>query len=244
MTQEQLAAKINVSSSLIAKFETSRLIPKPDTARRLDVVFDAGKMFQELAAEARANFGQPIWVRPWLEHERNATMIRSFQPLIVPGLLQTEEYARAILSDAGVRIPDLDEAVAARLQRASVLHRAESPCRLFAVIDEAVLRRPAGGPEVMRDQLRAIVKACAEPNVEVVVVPYAVGSYPGLNGPIALATAGGRNVGFLDGPLDGEVIEDPDQVATLEEIWEAIRGYALPRRPSLDMITEAAESWN
>ncbi|MDG4765651.1 helix-turn-helix transcriptional regulator [Solwaraspora sp. WMMD406] len=244
MTQDQLADRINVSSSLIAKFETNRAIPKPDTARHLDALFDGGDMFQELAAEARANLGKPIWVRSWLEHESNATMVRSFQPLFVPGLLQTEEYARAILTYAGTRVADIEAAVDARLGRAGVLHRSDMPCRLFAVIDEAVLRRPVGGPEVMRDQLQAIVKACAGPTVEVAVVPSTVGAYPGLNGPLAIATVEGRNVAFLDGPMGGQVIEDSDQVAMLEELWEGVRGYALPRQPSLDLITEAAEAWN
>ncbi|MFY1650691.1 helix-turn-helix domain-containing protein [Solwaraspora sp. WMMB762] len=244
MTQEQLAARLNVSSSLIAKFETSRLIPKPDTARRLDALFDSGDMFRELAAEARANFGQPIWVRPWLEHERNATMIRSFQPLVVPGLLQTEEYARAILSDGGTRVSDIESAVAGRLARSDVLHRTDTPCRLFAVLDETVLRRPIGGPAVMREQLQTIVKACSQPNVEVAVVPSSTGSYPGLNGPVAIGTVDGRTVAILDGPLGGQVIEDPDDVALLEELWEAVRGYALPRGSSLDLIMEVAESWS
>ncbi|WP_326553097.1 helix-turn-helix domain-containing protein [Micromonospora sp. NBC_01813] len=244
LTQEQLAGRMNFSSSLIAKFETSRLIPKADTARRLDAMFDSGDLFQELAAEARANFGQPIWVRPWLEHERNATMIRSFQPLIVPGLLQTEEYARAILTDGGNRVSDIESAVAGRLARADVLHRADTPCRLFAVLDETLLRRPIGGPAVMREQLQAIVKACAEPNVEVAVVPSSTGTYPGLNGPLVLGTVDGRTVAILDSPLGGQVIEDPDEVALLEELWEAVRGYVLPRQTSLDLITEAAESWN
>jgi transcriptional regulator with XRE-family HTH domain len=244
LTQEQLAERLHVSTSLIAKFETNRLIPKSDTARDLDAALDAGDLFQELAAEARAFVGEPAWIRPWLEHERNATMVRCFEPMVAPGLLQTPEYARRILSGAGTRVPDLEGAVANRLTRAEVLHRDETPCRLFAVVDEAVLRRPVGGPEVMADQLHAIAKACALPNIRVAVVPSSVGAYPGLNGPLGIATVDGRNVAFLDDPLGGEVTEDPDRVAALEEVWEAIREYALPGQPSLELIMEAAESWS
>ncbi|MBE1488799.1 DNA-binding XRE family transcriptional regulator [Plantactinospora soyae] len=244
MTQEQLAEKINVSTSLIAKFETSRLIPKSDTARHLDTVFDSGDMFQESAAEARASSRDSVWFTPWLEYEQHATMVRSFQPTLVPGLLQTEEYARAILRDAGTRVPDLDETVASRIARAGVLHRDEQPCRLFAVVDESVLRRPVGGPKIMSEQLHAIVQACALPNVSVTVVPASAGAYPGLNGPLAVATVDGRNVAFLDDPLDGRVVEDPDRVTALDEVWESVREYALPGRPSLELIMEAAESWS
>jgi hypothetical protein len=244
MTQEQLAERINVSTSLIAKFETNRLIPKADTARDLDAALDAGDMFQELAAEARAWSSEPVWMRPWLEYEGQATMVRYFEPMVVPGLIQTPDYARCILSDAGHRILDLDDAVAGRLGRGEVLRRKDNPCRLVAVIDEAVLRRPVGSPKIMADQLHAITQACALPTIDVAVVPSSVGAYPGLNGPLAIATVGGRNVAFLDGPLDGRVVEDPDDVASLEEVWEAVRGYALPARPSLELITEVAESWS
>ncbi|MGW4464703.1 helix-turn-helix domain-containing protein [Micromonospora sp. NPDC004704] len=244
MTQDQLADRLNVSTSLIAKIETNRLIPQSDTARQLDIVFDSGELFQESASEARATSGDSIWIRPWLDYEEYATMVRSFELAAIPGLLQTEAYARAILRDAGTRVPDLDVTVATRIARATVLRRDEQPCRLFAVLDEAVLRRSVGGPKVMADQLHAIVQACSLPTVSVAVVPASAGAYPGLNGPLALATVNGRTVAFLDDPLDGRVVEDPDRVNALEEIWESIREYALPGRPSLELIMEAAESWS
>ncbi|MEO3821704.1 helix-turn-helix transcriptional regulator [Plantactinospora sp. B24E8] len=244
LTQDQLAQRLNVSTSLIAKFETNRLVPQSDTARKLDVVFDAGDTFQESAAEARAFAPDTAWFQPWLDYEQHATMVRSFQLAVVPGLLQTEEYARAVLRDAGTRVPDVEVKVAERLARAEILRREQDQCRLFAVLDEAVLRRPVGGSKVMADQLHAIVQACARPNVSVVVVPASVGAYPGLNGPLALATVQGRTVAFLDDPLDGHVIEDQERVTALEEAWEAIRGYALPGQASLELLMEAAESWS
>ena len=217
---------------------------KPDTARQLDIVFDAEDLFQESSAEARVFISEPPWMRPWLEYERHATMIRSFNPLVVPGLLQTEAYARAILSDAGNRIPDLEDAVMGRIGRAEVLRRPDNPCRLVAVVDEAVLRRPVGGPKVMAEQLRALAEACSLPTISVTVVPATVGAYPGLNGPMAVAAVDGRSVAFLDGPLDGRVVEDPDEVLALDEVWEAIREYALPGQQSMEMIMKAAESWS
>ncbi|WP_170208719.1 helix-turn-helix domain-containing protein [Micromonospora pisi] len=244
LTQDQLAERLNVSTSLIAKIETNRVVPQSDTARALDVVFDSGELFQEMSAEARASSGGSQWIRPWLDYEEHATMVRSFELAVVPGLLQTEAYARAILRDAGTRVPDLDVAVATRIERARVLHRGEQACRLFAVIDEAVLRRSVGGPKVMADQLHAIVQACSLPTVSVAVVPASAGAYSGLNGPLALASVDGRTVGFLDDPLDGRVVEDPERVNALEEVWETVREYALPGRPSLELLMEAAESWS
>lgn len=244
LTQEQLAGRLYVSTSLIGKFETNRLIPKHDTARQLDGIFESGELFQESAIEARKMSVESGWIRPWLDDEQCATTIRSFQPAVVPGLLQTEEYARAILHNASTLVPDPEAAVVDRLARAAILHREERPVRLFAVVEESVLRRPVGGPKVMSEQLHAIARACDLPNVSVAVVPASVGAYPGLNGPLALATVDGRSVAFLDDPLTGRVIDDLARVTALEEVWEAIREYALPVGPSLDLIMEVAESWS
>jgi len=173
-------------------------------------------------------------------------MVRSFQLTVVPGLLQTEDYAQAILRDAGTRVPDLEQTVAERLARAEILRREQDQCRLFAVIDEAVLvlRRPVGGCEGDgRPTARDRAGVCPA-NVSVVVVPASVGAYPGLNGPLVLATVNGRTVAFLDDPLGGHMVEDPDRVVALEEVWEAVRESALPGQPSLELIMEAAESWS
>lgn len=243
LTQDQLAERLSVSASLIAKFETNRLTPKPDTARHLDAVLGTDDLFQGLADEARSWVGEPAWMRPWLELERQAAMIRCFELVAVPGLLQTEDYARAILSDAGTRVTDVEEAVNVRMGRSAVLE-GKPPCRLVAIVDEMVLRRPVGSPKVMADQCHAIVQACQRRNVDVAVVPATVGAYPGLNGPLAVASVNGRAIGFVDEVLGGRVVDDPEMVLALEEVWEGIRGYALPGRPSLELIMEVAESWS
>lgn len=170
-------------------------------------------------------------------------MLRCFDPPVIPGLLQTEAYARAVLTDAGSFGVDVEESVAGRLARQEVLFRDERPARFIGVMDEGVLRRRVGGPAVMREQLHAIVKATARPNIRVHVVPASVGGYPGLNGPFALATVDGRCVGFLDGPLKGQDVESPEDIAALESAWESIRGYALPCDQSVALILEVAESW-
>ncbi|MEE6311443.1 DUF5753 domain-containing protein [Plantactinospora veratri] len=158
----------------------------------------------------------PVWYRPFNEHEQQASLLRVYQPLLVPGLLQTEAYARAIL--AGFRIqPDaIDAIVATRLSRQEVLCRRPNPCQLVAVIDEGVLQRCVGNAEVMRDQLKALVAACEYPDVRVQVVPFDAGAYVGLDGPLVVATVDGRSVGFLEGHLKGRVVDSPDATTDLE----------------------------
>jgi DNA-binding XRE family transcriptional regulator len=241
-TQEQLAERLRVSLSLVAQFETGRRVPKLDTARQLDELFGTGTLFYETARDARAGV-VTNWFRPWTEYEGEATMIRAFQPLVIPGLLQTEDYARAVLTGAGSFGDDISEALSTRLARQDVLYRDDRPARYIGIIDETVLRRPVGGPACMSNQLHAIVKACDRPNIRVHVVPVDSGAYAGLNGPFDLATVDGRTVAFEDGPLKGHVREGTDDVAALEGTWESIREYALPGRQSLELIMKVAESW-
>lgn len=240
MTQEGLASRLNVSTSLIAKFETGRLIPMPDTAGQIDAVFDSGSLVQETAAAARKDTPEE-WVRPWFDLEEQATMIRTWALVLVPGLLQTEAYARYLLTNAG-NVKDVEAALAARLARQELIYREDSPIRLIAVLDESVLRREIGNPEIMREQLLHLIEACERPNVDVNVIP-AGSTHPGLNGSFVVATVDGRTVGFIDGPLDGTVVESTEGTTRLDEVWERLRGYALPVDLSREVITKVAEQW-
>ncbi|MFC4150248.1 helix-turn-helix transcriptional regulator [Micromonospora mangrovi] len=188
---------------------------------------------------------EPVWFRPWQEIEREAVSLRSFEPLVLPGLLQTEAYARAVL-DGGGLIPraDVERHLAARLARQGVLRR-DDPPQFTAVIDEGVLRRPVGGRETMREQVRALVDACAEPHIRVHVVPSTVGVYAGLNGPFVIATCPDHRVaGYLDNQLQGQVASDPDDIAAMMTAWENVRGEALSHRQSVDLLREVAQTWS
>ena len=186
-----------------------------------------------------------IWFRPWQEIEREALTLRSYQPLVVPGLLQTEAYAHAVLAGGG-QVPrkDVERLLATRMSRQQILRR-EDPPLLTAVLDEAVLRRPVGGPAVMREQLLALADACAEPHIRVQVVPSTVGAYAGLNGPFVLATgAENRIAGYLDNQLQGQVVSEQADIAAILAAWENVRGETLSHWQSVDLIREVAESWS
>ncbi|WP_422753845.1 helix-turn-helix domain-containing protein [Micromonospora sp. WMMD708] len=188
---------------------------------------------------------EPVWFRPWQEIERDALSLRSFESTVVPGLLQTEAYARAVLLGAGT-LPrgDVDRHLAARLARQSILKR-DDPPQLTVVLDETVLRRPVGGRQTMHGQLLALATACDQPHVRVHVVPATVGEYAGLNGPFVIATSPDhRMAGYLDNQLQGQVISDLDDLAAMMTAWENVRGEALSHRQSVDLITKVAQTWN
>ncbi|MFV2020458.1 DUF5753 domain-containing protein [Micromonospora sp. LOL_023] len=119
----------------------------------------------------------PIWLRSFVEHEQQAMLLRAFQPLAIAGLLQTEAYARTIMTGYGLRGDELEAALNTRLVRQEVLRRSPDPCQLVAVIDEWVLHRDVGGPDVMREQLEAIVSASELPSVRVHIIPTSAGAY-------------------------------------------------------------------
>jgi len=241
LSQEQLGAMVNVSASSIGSYESGRLIPVPETAASLDRVFETGDQIQWLCSEAR---GESLAgrLRPWAENERQATVLRTFELAVVPGLLQTEAYARHLLTDVGP-VADVEAELAVRMTRQEVITRAESPARFIAVIDESVLHRQVGSREVMAEQMQALLDACDRPNVSVHVVPSSVGAYVGLNGPFALATVHNRVFGYLDNYLVGRIVDDPEDVQVLEAAWEGVRSYALPVADSREMIKKALELW-
>jgi hypothetical protein len=139
----------------------------------------------------------------------------------------------------------VDQLVAARLERQSILTR-ERPPLIAAVIDEAVITRGAQEARpMMAEQVTRIV-ACAQlPNVQLQVVPTSVGMYPGYGGPFILADLpDNRRVGHADNQLAARIVDGPDDVATLVGRWERIRGYALPVDQSLELIKKVATSWS
>jgi transcriptional regulator with XRE-family HTH domain len=174
-----------------------------------------------------------------------ATALRSFELVVVPGLLQTEDYARALLTGRiGGGADDIDEKVAARMARQAVLDR-DRPAELWVVIDEAVLHRRVGGASVMREQLNRVIEMGRRPNIVIQVIPAAVGVHDGLPGAgfIIADFEDAPRMAYQDTALRGQIIEDDDDIAVLMSTWDRLRAEALPRSASLDLIEEVAKSW-
>ncbi|WBB97586.1 MULTISPECIES: helix-turn-helix transcriptional regulator [unclassified Solwaraspora] len=242
LSQEQLGALVGVSGSSIGSYEAGRLIPVPAIAKALDGVFETGDRIQRLAAHARGQSIAPF-LRSWAENEAQASILRYFELSVVPGLLQTEAYARQLLTDVGP-VDDVETALANRLARQEIITRADNPAHFVAVLDRSVLHRQVGSPDVMVEQLTALAAACDRPNVRVHVVPATAGAYAGLNGPFVLGTVHDRRVGYLDTHFGGEPIDDPQRVRRLEQVWEDVRSHALPIAESREMIEKAALTWS
>ncbi|GGM59270.1 transcriptional regulator [Micromonospora sonchi] len=240
-TAESLADQLGVHPKTVARWANPGHIPQ--TRHRATVAELLGQDTEALWPDVIRR-REPVWFRPWVDIEREATTLRTFELAWVPGLLQTEPYAQATLSGGMLTADATEDLVAARLDRQAILHRERGPL-LVAVLDEGVLRRRVGDSrELMAAQLAHLL-ACAElPSVQLHVVPADAPSYPGLDGPFVIADMpAGTRVAHVDGPAQAQILDQPSDLANLERRWERIRGEALPRGRSLDLLKEATASW-
>ncbi|MGC4767710.1 DUF5753 domain-containing protein [Micromonospora sp. DT44] len=240
-TADSLAAQIGVDPKTAAKWANPGSIPQ--TRHRAKVAALLGREETELWPDVLKR-REPSWFRPWVDIEREAIALRSFELAWVPGLLQTEAYARATLAMESLTEEEVGEQAAARVHRQTILHRSRPPL-IVAVIDEAVLRRRVGRDgALMREQCEYIAKCAELTHVQVHVVPAATPMYLGMGGPFVMAEMlDGTQLAHQDGQVRAQIIEDTAEIATLGRRWARIVGYALPRALSLDLIRKAAASW-
>jgi transcriptional regulator with XRE-family HTH domain len=243
MSRDELATQVNYSGSLIGMVESMARVPSLGLAQRFDDVFGTTGTFARMQRHLRAA-PFPSWFRPFAQHEGDATSLRSFEHSLVPGLLQTADCARALLSTRmGASEDEVDQLVTARLERQAILERDEPPL-LWAVIDEAALRRPVGGRKAMRAQVEHLAEMAQRPNVLIQVIPLEVGAHEGVNGAFVIAEfANAPSIVFLETALTGLVVERPEDVAAVMLTYETLRAEALSRAGSLEMLKEVARTW-
>src|SRR5260370_19627038 len=171
--------------------ETGRRPPSLDFAERCDTALDTGGLLARVHQHVVAWENYESWFREWVEIERETTSLRTWEPMIVPGLLQTAEYAWEVLR-AG-RPDDTDERieqhVSARMERQAVLARENAPF-LWAVVDEAALRRPVGEAKVMRGGLARLIEAARNPRIKILALPLSAGPHAGPAGAFVMSGVG------------------------------------------------------
>ncbi|RKN46250.1 helix-turn-helix domain-containing protein [Micromonospora endolithica] len=236
VSQEGLAGLIAWSPSLIAAIETGRRRPTMELAVAADGALGTGGLLAELLKEADRERG-PSWFVPWRGYEQEATRLRAFEPCLVPGLLQTEDYARAVLSAGGLQPPAMvDELVSVRLERQTLLDRTDPPQIVF-LLDETAVRRPVGGPAVLDAQLGRLLEVAALPHVRLHIVPLNVGEHVGLGGGFVLVElADGEQAVYLENSARGHVVNEPETVRFIDRKWDSLLGEALSTSASLDLI--------
>ncbi|MDA3643719.1 helix-turn-helix domain-containing protein [Saccharopolyspora indica] len=171
---------------------------------------------------------------------------RSFETLLVPGLLQTADYAHALIKgiNPGIAEDEVERRVAARLGRQQILRRTEPP-QLHVILDEGLLERQVGSSRVMRNQLRFLAEAAEEPNVTVQVMPKSVGASPALEGPFSILTLPDPipDIGYSEGPGRSVYIEDRELVRIYTLRFGILTEQSLSQIDSVDKISEAAKRY-
>ncbi|MER7129288.1 helix-turn-helix domain-containing protein [Streptosporangium saharense] len=243
VTQEQLAETTQFSRSLLGFIERGQRTPSRNFAQRCDDALDArGELVHLWTQLTRA--ASPRWFREWLDVEQEAHTLHTWQPLVVPGLLQTESYARAVIrGEPGITEEQVDKAVEARMERQKIFSRL-SPPMLWVVLDEGVLHRPIGGKDVLRHQLERLREMAESPRIGIQIVPLALGMTTGTSGGFVIAQLpGSADTVYIESANHGQVTNRPEDVEAIRARYDTIRAYAHPQHVSIALIREAEKAW-
>jgi transcriptional regulator with XRE-family HTH domain len=248
---EQVASTLECAPSTVSRMETGQVSLKPRDLRAMLTLYEVSGARQEelleLARQARRRgwwHGHSDIVGTFAKLEAAAASIRSYEALVVPGLLQTEEYARVVLRMGLPDMPDhvIERKVKFRMARQSHLLREADPPAIWVVLDEAVLRRPIGGHAIMREQFRRLVLAVQQPNVRLQVLPFSVGEHPGIGGSFAIVsfTEPDDQIVYLE---QSERIVYPENAADISRYklaFERLQAAAADPAESSGLLTKLA----
>ncbi|WP_344382863.1 helix-turn-helix transcriptional regulator [Streptomyces thermolineatus] len=243
LTQQELADAAFMTRSHISHIEAGRRIPSREDARRLDTALNTGDVLSSFLPQNDSAIADHFAAARHLEQQ--ATTIREFALSFVPGILQTERYARAIL---GSGFPhrseeERDRAVVARLERSQVLANPATPV-VWALLDEMVLRRPIGGSNVMAEQVMHLVRLVEAGRVRVHVLPLDLGFHPLLHSMLTLMWFEDQPpVAYTEGLHVGKVHDNPTMVEQLQDAYALALSDALPLKESLALLTATAKDY-
>ncbi|WP_028662890.1 helix-turn-helix domain-containing protein [Saccharomonospora halophila] len=252
LTIDEVADRLECSASKVSRIETGQVGVTPRDARDMLELYgvhgDEQEALVQLAREARKrgwwHAYNEVFTGAFVGLEADASSLRAYQALLVPGLLQTERYARAVIRAMrpGAEESEVDRRVAARMARQRLLSE-ENPPGYWAVVDEAVLHRVVGDPGVMAEQLSRIAEAARSPHVTVQVVPFGAGAHPGMEGPfliLGFPEQADPDVVYVDSTSSGLYLEMESDVRRYALMFDHLRAAALKPDDSVDVITGAA----
>ncbi|MFD8299056.1 helix-turn-helix domain-containing protein [Streptomyces bauhiniae] len=245
LTQTELGAKVFVSGGYIGQFEQAIRKPQLDVAQRIDQVLGTDGIFERLCRKLIDDPRYADYFAQVVELERLATLICEFAPTVVPGLLQTKEYARAVTIAANPFQADeyVDEIVTARLERSLILSDATRP-EYWVALHENVLRIPVGGPLAMARQLDYIAGLMRDRTAIVTVLPHEAGAHAAMNGDLRLMEfEDAPPVAYTETSFSGTLVDVPAVVKRAQRAYDLLRVATLSPEVSLTLIESAAEDF-
>jgi len=258
LTQEQVAAQMDWSLSKLIRIEAGTVSVSTNDLKALLALYGIRDSAQvdELVELARASRQRTWWAGykdrlasyrvSFIGLEAETSALSYFNPLLVPGLLQTATYARAVIAELApheATPEEVEPLVDIRLARQREVLGRRDPPRLMVLLDEAVLRRPVGGWRAMREQLLHLVEAAEQPNISIRILPFSTGPYPAMYGPFIIfefPDEADTAVVFLENAFSGDVVERAEEVAAYRGMFDQMWQRALTEDSSAKLITAIA----
>jgi transcriptional regulator with XRE-family HTH domain len=234
LNRTELAARAAVTRSYISQVESGRTKCRRDFAERLDKALDSGTALVDEWDEVLRSSSYPKFFADFPRAEASADSLRAFETRIVYGLLQTEPYARVILGN--------DEALLDRLRRQSILTKPNAPT-VFVVLDESVLLREVGSPEIMREQLEHLIDMSERENITIQIAP--IGYQRDARAAFTIATQPDRSeVAYIESSIGGETTVEPKDLTIVSEIFSRLQAEALSPKASVELMRKVVkERW-
>ncbi|CCK29419.1 chitinase-promoter-binding protein [Streptomyces davaonensis JCM 4913] len=257
MTAEEVAERLLVSQSKISRLENGRRSISQRDVRDLCGVYEVEDVrivdsLMQMAKDSRQqgwwhSFGD-IPYSVYIGLETDAASLRVYDPQVVPGLLQTKSYAESLIAGAlpEVTPTDIDKRVQVRLRRQERISAPENPLRLWAVLDEAALRREVGSRHVMIEQLEHLIEMSRLPHVTVQCIPFSMGAHPGVSGQYAILEfpdAADSSVVYIEGVTSALYLEKAQDVQKYSVMYEHLRAQALNADQSREFIAKVAKDY-
>ncbi|MGW7490940.1 helix-turn-helix domain-containing protein [Streptomyces sp. NPDC054786] len=237
----QLAEETNYDRTYLHRLETGERLSKLPVMEALDRVYGTGGLLVRLWGLARLEAFADRY-KLFMKYEAKAAIMHKFM-LGIPGLLQTEDYARLVLSSAPMPVPadELEESVAVRMGRQDLL-RSSPPPSVRVILDESAFMRPPADTAVWRDQLSRLVSASELPHITIQVLPFAAGLHDLIGGSLSLLwMADGTAVAYLEGNKSGSLIEDATEISQLRLSYDCLRDMALTPPDSVAFVKQLLE---
>ena len=257
LSREQVAAQTSVNEGTLYRLETARARPQRRTLLALLDLYGVSEAVRSDLLDLSKSADGQGWLRPYqselpeeyaayISFEAEARSVRNYESLFIPGLLQTEDYARAVITGTlpMASQPEVEQRVQARIERQELL-TAERPLELWAIVDEAAVRRMVGGPGVMRGQLLHLLQAVDSPNITLQVITFDVGAHPGMPGSFVymeFGDAADPELVYVDTLAGDLFLEAEADLRRYSQMFDHLRATALSQSQTTDMISAVTKS--
>ncbi|MFJ9342666.1 helix-turn-helix domain-containing protein [Streptomyces sp. NPDC101733] len=240
LSREEFGALVGYSKHTVASVEQGRRMPDRDFVERAEPVLGGTGALRRAAPHLSRQAGLASWFRQWARLEAHAVTLWTYECRVIPGLLQTEQYARAV-TESVPPVKDEEQVtkqVAARLDRQQLFER-RPPIAFSFIVEQALLERGTGGPDVMRELLGSLLERSLRFNVELQIMPRYQPDHAGFDGPLRLLeTQDNKWFGYAEGQRGGMLIADPKEVSIMLQRYAKLRSQALTSEDSRSLLKQ------